>query len=95
MAYFQAIDPQPELLGREQSLLQTISLPILAVFTLLPTPLLEPRYFLIPYVLMRAQISDMPDWALHVEGAWYLAINAVTMVVFIYFPRENVGRFMW
>jgi len=81
--------------GREQTLLQTLILPVFVAPTLLPTPLLEPRYFLIPYILMRAQVADVPSWALAVEGVWYAVINAVTMGVFLYLPRENVGRFMW
>ena len=70
-------------------------LPIFVVPTLLPTPLLEPRYFLIPYILLRAQISDVPVWGMVTEGVWYGAINAATMYIFLYLPREGVGRFMW
>jgi alpha-1,2-glucosyltransferase len=66
-----------------------------AMVTHLPTPLLEPRYFLIPYLLMRIQIVNVPSWALVLEGLWYAAINFVTMGVFLYLPREGVGRFMW
>jgi alpha-1,2-glucosyltransferase len=78
-----------------QSLLQTLVLPACLIPTLLPTPLLEPRYFLVPYVLLRAQLPEIPLWALAIEGAWYAAINAVTMGVFLYREREGVGRFMW
>ncbi|THH20999.1 hypothetical protein EW146_g451 [Bondarzewia mesenterica] len=56
--------------GREQSLLQTLLLPVCTLPILLPTPLLEPRYFLIPYILMRAQIVDMPTWGLFAEVGW-------------------------
>ncbi|KAF9452582.1 glycosyltransferase family 59 protein [Macrolepiota fuliginosa MF-IS2] len=80
--------------GRDQTLLQTLLLPILVIPTLLPTPLLEPRYFLIPYVLLRAQIADVPTWGLALEGVWYTLINAVTMSIFLYYPRGDV-RFMW
>lgn len=76
-------------------MLQTLLLPVFTLPTLLPTPLLEPRYFLIPYILMRSQINDVPVWALILEGIWYAAINVVTMGVFLYLPREGVGRFMW
>ncbi|KAL0950710.1 hypothetical protein HGRIS_007486 [Hohenbuehelia grisea] len=81
--------------GQDQTLLQTLVLPVLLVPTLLPTPLLEPRYFLIPYILMRAQVVDVSSWGLALEGSWYAIINAATMYVFIYCPREGVGRFMW
>ncbi|KAG7098940.1 hypothetical protein E1B28_000830 [Marasmius oreades] len=81
--------------GTEQTMLQTLILPMLAALTLFPTPLLEPRYFLIPYILLRSQITDVPDWALALEGVWYSVINLLTMGVFLYLPRESVGRFMW
>ncbi|KAF8898454.1 glucosyltransferase [Infundibulicybe gibba] len=81
--------------GREQTILQTLVLPVFVLPTLLPTPLLEPRYFLIPYILMRSQVVDMPNWALVVELGWYTAINVITMGVFLYLPRAGVGRFMW
>ncbi|KAG6866879.1 hypothetical protein C0991_008816 [Blastosporella zonata] len=80
--------------GREQTLLQTLILPVFIMPTLLPTPLLEPRYFLIPFMLLRTQISDIPGWALALEGLWYAGINAVTMGVFLYLPRGEL-RFMW
>lgn len=76
-------------------MLQTVALSICVLATLLPTPLLEPRYFMIPYLLMRMQIVNVPSWALVLEGLWYAAINVVTMGVFLYLPREGVGRFMW
>jgi alpha-1,2-glucosyltransferase len=82
-------------LGREQTLLQTLLLPLCTLPILLPTPLLEPRYFLVPYVLMRAQLVDVRTWGLLLEGIWYGAINAGTMYVFLYKEREGVGRFLW
>ncbi|KAJ7124763.1 glucosyltransferase [Mycena crocata] len=81
--------------GAKQTILQALVLPVFILPMLLPTPLLEPRYFLIPYVLLRSQVPDVPTWALVLEGSWYVAINAVTMGVFLYLPREGVGRFMW
>ena len=81
--------------GRDQTLLQTLILPVFVLPTLLPTPLLEPRYFLIPYILLRSQVGDVPTWSLILEGLWYVMIDGVTMGVFLYLPREGVGRFMW
>jgi alpha-1,2-glucosyltransferase len=78
----------------EQTLLQTLVLPVCLLPTLLPTPLLEPRYFLVPYILLRAQVIGMSGLALGLEGAWYVAINAITMFVFLYKERGDV-RFMW
>lgn len=81
--------------GREQSLLQTLILPVFVIPTLLPTPLLEPRYFLIPYILMRSQVPFIPPWGLVIEGLWYGVVNGATMSVFLYRARDGVGRFMW
>lgn len=83
------------LIGRDQTLLQNLLLPVFVTPTLLPTPLLEPRYFLVPYILLRAQVIDVPSWGVVLEGLWYAAINAATMWVFLYKEREGVGRFMW
>ncbi|KAI5119916.1 hypothetical protein M0805_000881 [Coniferiporia weirii] len=82
-------------IGSDQTLLQTLALPLFAAPTLLLTPLLEPRYFLIPYVLLRAQIVDMPEWVVWLEAGWYALLNWGTMFVFLYMEREGVGRFMW
>lgn len=81
--------------GKDKTLLQSLLLPIFVAPTLLPTPLLEPRYFLVPYLLLRSQVTDVPTWGLALEGAWYMLINVITMAVFLYYPREGVGRFMW
>ncbi|KIM85467.1 glycosyltransferase family 59 protein [Piloderma croceum F 1598] len=81
--------------GRDQTLLQTLILPVFVLPTLLPTPLLEPRYFLIPYILLRAQVVGIAPWAVAVEALWYAAINALTMGIFLFAEREGVGRFMW
>jgi len=81
--------------GRDQTLLQNLILPLFVIPTLVPTPLLEPRYFLIPYILLRAQVADVPLWAVLIEGFWYSAINGGTMYVFLQKERPGVGRFMW
>ncbi|KAL1749109.1 glycosyltransferase family 59 protein [Schizophyllum fasciatum] len=92
----------------DNSLLQALLIPLAAAPTLLPAPLLEPRYFVVPVVLMRALLEGEPDTprvsplgfrlpsnaALALEFAWYAAINAVTLYVFVYCPRDEV-RFMW
>ncbi|KAL6299647.1 glucosyltransferase [Sparassis latifolia] len=81
--------------GQDQTLLQNILLAVFVVPTLIPTPLLEPRYFLIPYILLRAQITDVPVWGVLVEGLWYGTVNGVTMWVFLHKERAGVGRFLW
>ena len=89
------VSPKRHRTARKQSLLQTLVLPCAIMPTLLPTPLLEPRYFLIPYILLRAQLVDISRSALVVEGLWYAAVNVATIYVFLYQERPGVGRFMW
>ena len=89
------IDPKRHRPAGDQTLLQTLVLPLASVATLLPTPLLEPRYFLVPYILLRAQVADVSSMGLFVEGLWYGAINFATIYVFFYMERAGVGRFMW
>lgn len=81
--------------ARNRSLLETLVLPLAIVPTLLPTPLLELRYFLIPYILLRSQVVGVGRSGLVVEGLWYAAVNLVTTYVFLYKERPGVGRFMW
>ncbi|KAH7345063.1 glucosyltransferase [Rhizoctonia solani] len=80
--------------GKHQTLLQTLLLPACLAPTLLPAPLIEPRYFLIPYIILRLQ-ARVPNGVVVFEAIWYGFINWVTMFVFLYMERESVGRFMW
>ncbi|KAI0052897.1 glycosyltransferase family 59 protein [Auriscalpium vulgare] len=81
--------------GSDQTILQSLLLPVCTLPILLPTPLLEPRYFLVPYILLRAQVGEVPTWGLLTEAAWYAVVNAATMWVFLYGEREGGIRFMW
>lgn len=80
--------------GDHQTLLQVLLFPLTLIPLLLPTPLLEPRYFLLPYIFLRTQAPSSTQ-AVKLEGLWYMAINLATMYVFIYCERPGVGRFMW
>ncbi|KAH7104544.1 alpha-2-glucosyltransferase Alg10 [Auriculariales sp. MPI-PUGE-AT-0066] len=85
-------------IAHDRTILQTLLLPLAALPTLLPTPLLEPRYFLIPYMLLRTQVVEMPDWAVGLEAAWHVAIDAGMLNVFLFNERwgpDGVIRFMW
>ncbi|KAI0032499.1 glucosyltransferase [Vararia minispora EC-137] len=81
--------------AQDQTLLQSLVLPVCTLPILLPTPLLEPRYFLVPYILLRSQLGVVSGWALLLEAVWYGGINAATMYVFLYLDRPGPIRFMW
>ena len=81
--------------GDDQTLLQTILLPLATIPVLVAPPLLEPRYFVMPYLLLRAQVTDLTTWGVILELVWYSLVNWITMHVFLNMERPGVGRFMW
>ncbi|WFD43934.1 dolichyl-P-Glc:Glc2Man9GlcNAc2-PP-dolichol alpha-1,2-glucosyltransferase [Malassezia psittaci] len=74
--------------------------------TLVPAPLIEPRYFIVPYIVMRLALAkgtiiDARSIAsLVVEIAWHALIISTTIYTFIYKPfswpnEQGLQRFMW
>lgn len=69
----------------------------------MPTPLLEPRYFIVPYLVMRLHFPPPSRARLVAEAAVYAAVLAGTVEVFVRrtFLWEGdegegvVARFMW
>lgn len=56
---------------------------------LIPTPLLEPRYYLVPYLLWRLFLVKQPvSWR---EIGWYQCINSATIIAFCC----TKTHFMW
>ncbi|CAN6600657.1 dol-P-Glc:Glc(2)Man(9)GlcNAc(2)-PP-Dol alpha-1,2-glucosyltransferase [Trichomonascus vanleenenianus] len=69
---------------------------------IIPSPLLEPRYYVMTYVLWRTLlVGPRSQGRLALEWVWYMAINAFTLYMFLYRPfkwqsePENWQRFMW
>jgi len=75
--------------------------------SLITAPLVEPRYFIIPWIMWRLHVPSTKgkgkgyDWRLWGETAWFLVINGVTGYMFLYRGFEwsqevgRVQRFMW
>lgn len=69
--------------------------------SLITAPLVEPRYFIIPWVMWRLHVRSASLMSSVVELAWYVAVNAVTGYVFLFrgfeWPQDPgfVQRFMW
>ena len=87
-------------LARAELILKLV-LPVCVAINLLPQLLLEFRYFIIPYLLIRAQIKPVCWKSLALESVTMLTINAVTMFLFLYKPfswdhdPDTEQRFMW
>lgn len=78
-----------------------IVLLVSTALSLIGAPLVEPRYFIIPWVIWRLNVPKGGRRILWAETAWFLLINVVTGYVFLYrgfeWPQEagKVQRFMW
>lgn len=114
--------------GRSQSLLWMLGFFACCLATVVPSPLIEPRYYIIPYLIARMQIEEgnkgdavlgsrkedssdrpedsvrrratTPSSALLAEMVWMIAINAVTLYLFLQKPfkwshSDDQQRFMW
>ncbi|KAJ2559244.1 glucosyltransferase [Coemansia sp. RSA 1822] len=68
---------------------------------LVPSPLLELRYYTVPFFLARLHMPTPPLPRLSIELAIYVVVNAVTIYVFLYRPftwnsePDQLQRFMW
>lgn len=69
--------------------------------TLVPSPLLEFRYFIVPYILLRLHLWPARHASVLAEAALHAAVDAVTLAVFWWRPfrwvqePERWQRFMW
>lgn len=91
--------------GRTHGLYWVVGYTTCTALVLVPTPLVEPRYFLIPYMLLRihaaAAVRSRRGWPWEwVEVGWNVLVNAVTVGVFLGRTFEWDGwegpmRFMW
>lgn len=89
-------------LGRNVPFLLVLGFCIAAVLTLVPSPLLEFRYFIIPFLFYCIQLGPPADSRRTLLVlAMYLSIHLVTVYLFIYRPFEWPSepdvkqRFMW
>ena len=77
---------------------------------IVPSPLIEPRYFIVPYLLFRLHLGPADEtpaaqsaWrrAVRIELAFNAIVSAATLYVFLYrpfaWPSEpgRLQRFMW
>jgi len=78
-----------------------ILFPVCVVLSLAPQALMEFRYYIIPYTLLRLQMKPSSLMNLLLEFIFLAGINVVTIYLFLYKPfswdhePEQVQRFMW
>ncbi|GJJ76731.1 alpha-1,2-glucosyltransferase [Entomortierella parvispora] len=87
-------------LATEQTILWVLIYGVATALTLIPSPLLEFRYFIAPYLIYRISMRQPRGVWLLLELLTYVAINAFTVYMFLYRPfkwthQAGVQRFMW
>jgi alpha-1,2-glucosyltransferase len=94
-----------ETISYSQSLLFVLGFITCTALTIVPSPLLEFRYFVLPYLFWRLHISpavsNNTKWRGISEYLWYEMINLTTLWIFVAKPFEwdsepgKVQRFIW
>ena len=87
-------------LAASHSALWLLLFGISVILVLAPTPLLEFRYYIIPFIIARTNITKKKTRLIFLEMALYFIVNFVTVFLFIYRPfswkhEQGVQRFMW
>ncbi|KAJ2861430.1 glucosyltransferase [Coemansia aciculifera] len=100
--YVYAVAAINRCLCKDMTALWRLALALCTAAVLIPSPLLEFRYFSVPYFFVRLHIpSRSTTRTVLLEALWFSAINAATIWVFINrpfaWPSEpgQLQRFMW
>ncbi|CAG8572169.1 2182_t:CDS:10 [Paraglomus brasilianum] len=100
-AYFTALQIILRPLTACRSSLWVLTFAAAVCLTLVPSPLFEFRYFIIPYIIYRLNIRPPSTTRLLLEFMTYSFVNAVTLYLFIYKPFKwesepnQLQRFLW
>lgn len=86
-------------LKHKNGVIKTLLLFCIFVATV-PQKLLEFRYFIIPYILLRIQFKVKSTWIPFLEFLLYSVINYVVMALFLHYTfmwedNKEIQRFMW
>lgn len=70
------------------------------ILCLVPQKLLEFRYYIVPYLLIRLNMCVRPWWQYYIEFALYFVINCVTLDLFVtrefyWKDSDDIQRFLW
>ncbi|CAH9100899.1 unnamed protein product [Cuscuta epithymum] len=88
-------------LGKRQKKLWVVGYLLATAATLIPAPLIEFRYYTIPFffLILHSHVNDNRSWIL--MGVMYAAVNCFTMFMFLFRPfswshhESGVQRFIW
>jgi alpha-1,2-glucosyltransferase len=94
------ISISPHLLGKSQSRVWVLSYILSVALVLVPAPLVEFRYYTIPFVILILHSPMIGNGKLFALGSLYVAANLFTLVMFMFRPfhwehESGTQRFMW
>nr|CCA22902.1 alpha1 putative [Albugo laibachii Nc14] len=86
-------------LGNTRSPLWILVYFVAVCLSLIPSPLVEPRYYIVPAIVFHVNTAKQRKQQMYSTLVLYSAINLVTMIVFLQYPflwvDGSTGRFMW
>ena len=88
-------------LSQTQSVIWILGYCVTVILTLVPTPLVEFRYYILPFIFYRLHIPQPKMPRLAAEITLFAAINVITLWLFLQKPfvwpsaPQEVQRFMW
>lgn len=87
-------------LGKVQRKIWVLAFFLATAAVLVPTPLIEFRYYTVPFyfLILHSSTTDCRSWLL--MGILYLAVNVLTMMLFLFRPfhwnhEPGIQRFIW
>jgi len=88
------------LVSRQKDVLWCAGYVLATALVLVPSPLLEFRYFIVPYLLLRVHLRPSSSPYVWLELLVHTAINVVTLFLFLYRPfldpqTKQLQHFMW
>ncbi|KAG7391229.1 glucosyltransferase [Phytophthora pseudosyringae] len=86
-------------LDRRRSPLWKLVYALAVCLVLIPSPLVEPRYYCVPFIILHLNTGNQSAFHLWVVTAVYMGVNALTLYIFMYRPYNwvdgSTARFMW
>lgn len=88
------------ILGKSQTRIWVLSFVLSVALVLVPAPLVEFRYYTIPFVILVLHSPSIGNGKLLAMGSLYAAVDLSTLVMFLFRPfrwehEPGTQRFMW
>ncbi|KAK7339630.1 hypothetical protein VNO77_20308 [Canavalia gladiata] len=87
-------------LGKFRSKISVLAYFLATATVLVPAPLIEFRYYTIPFYFLVLHCNNRDDQGWLLTGALYIGVNIFTMMMFLFWPFQwdhepGIQRFIW